>query len=149
MPAFSARVRTSAMAPETMMPCPARIRGRLDLWINSRACAYSTPRRKIRTIPWQLRTGGFPIEFAGRLLRVLSYIDEHRTWPARSSHVKCLTQYTRQLIGVGDEVVVLGDRQGDAGNVGLLKRVEPISLLPTWPVMQTMGDESASRWRCR
>jgi len=30
-----------AHRPETMMPCPARITGRFELWINSSACAYS------------------------------------------------------------------------------------------------------------
>ena len=38
----SAKVRTSCIAPERMMPCPARITGRFALWINSSACLYSS-----------------------------------------------------------------------------------------------------------
>ena len=40
------------------------------------------------------------------------------------------------------QVVVLGDRQRDAGDVGFLERVGADQRLPTWPVMQTIGDES-------
>src|SRR6266446_2831184 len=41
IPARSAKSRTSLMAPEMMMPWPARITGRFELWINSSACSYS------------------------------------------------------------------------------------------------------------
>ncbi len=56
-------------------------------------------------------------------MRVLGYVDEHRTRAAGASHIKSFAQHARQLIGVGDEVIVLGDGQGDAGNVGFLKGV--------------------------
>ena len=46
------------------------------------------------------------------------------------------------VLGAGDEVVVLGDRQRDAGDVGLLERVGADERGPTWPVMHTIGEES-------
>ena len=47
------------------------------------------------------------------------------------------------LFDRGHQVVVLGDRQGDAGDVGLLKGVVPSTGVGTCPVMHTMGDESS------
>ena len=49
--------------------------------------------RKIGTIPRRLRFGGFPVEFAGRLLRVFSDVDQHRTGTAGAGHVKRLAQH--------------------------------------------------------
>ena len=61
------------------MPCPARITGRLALWINSRACSYSfRVGREIGTVAGQLRLRGFPVEFAGGLLRVFGDVHQHR-----------------------------------------------------------------------
>ena len=48
----------------------------------------------------------------------------------------------REVAHVGDQVVVLGDRQRDAGDVGLLEGVGADAPCGTWPVMATIGDES-------
>jgi len=45
----------------------------------------------------------------------------------------------RDVFRARDEEVVLGDGQGDAGDVDLLKRVGAEELGGDWPVMQTMG----------
>ena len=54
-----------------------------------------------------------------------------------------LADRRRDVLGARHQVVVLGDRQRDAGDVGFLERVASRSACcRTWPVMQTIGDES-------
>ncbi len=79
--------------------------------------------RQVGAVAGQLRPGGFPIEFAGRLLRVFRYINEYGARASGTGHIKCLAQDLSQFAGVGDEVIVLGDGKRDAGNVGFLKSV--------------------------
>ena len=43
---------------------------------------------------------------------------------------------------LGHQLVVLGDRQRDAGDVGFLERVGADQAVPTWPVIATIGTES-------
>ena len=86
--------------------------------------------------------GGFPIEFAGCVLRVLGDVHEHRAGTVGSGDLKCFAQARGDFLGARHQIIVLGDRQRDAGDVGFLKRVGADQLLPTWPVMQTIGEES-------
>ena len=50
----------------------------------------------------------------------------------------------RQVVGIADEVVVLGHRQGDAVDVDLLERVLADEGQGTLPVIATIGTESRS-----
>ena len=54
---------------------------------------------------------------------VLGDVDEHRPLAARGGDVEGLLDGLRHLAGAHDEVVVLRDRQRDAGDVGLLEAV--------------------------
>ena len=54
---------------------------------------------------------------------VLRDVDQHRARTSRARHVEGLAHDARDFVGPGDEVVVLGDRQRDAGDVGLLERI--------------------------
>jgi hypothetical protein len=54
-------------------------------------------------------------------------VDQHRARPPERAMKKASRSVGPDLLGVGDQVVVLGDGQGDAGDVGLLKGVEPMS----------------------
>ncbi len=66
----------------------------------------------------------------GRVLRrglllegVLGDVDVDRTGPAGPGDVECLGEDAGQVVGVADQVVVLGHRQGDAVDVDLLEGV--------------------------
>ena len=50
-------------------------------------------------------------------------VDEHRAGTAGRGDVERLLDDLGEVVGVLDQVVVLGDRQRDAGDVGLLERV--------------------------
>ena len=54
---------------------------------------------------------------------VLGHVDEHRAGAAGGRDVERLPDHPRDVGGVGDQPVVLGDRHGDADGVGLLERV--------------------------
>ena len=54
---------------------------------------------------------------------VLGHVDEHRTRATRRGDVERLADDARDVGGVGDQPVVLGDRHGDADGVGLLEGV--------------------------
>ena len=75
-----------------------------------------------RAIAAQLRRVG-PHELARALLRVLGDVDQHRAGAARARHVERLADRLGDFVGAGHQVVVLGDRQGDAGDVGFLKGI--------------------------
>ena len=79
--------------------------------------------RQVRPISGQLRLDGLSVKFARGLLRILGDIHEHGTRPAGTRHIKCFADRLRNLIGMRDQIVVLGDGQRDARNVRLLKRV--------------------------
>src|SRR4029450_1002858 len=74
----SANCRTTSMAPEIMMPWPARISGRLI----ERMLDLTRPRTMIRPIAAQLGRVR-PDELGGGLLRVLRDVDEHGARSAR------------------------------------------------------------------
>ena len=64
-----------------------------------------------------------PHELARALLRVLGDVDQHRAGTARARDVEGFAHVVRDVIGAGHQVVVLGDRQRDAGDVGFLEGV--------------------------
>ena len=64
-----------------------------------------------------------PGELGPRLQHVLRDVDQHRAGPAGAGEVERLGQDPRQVLGRLHEVVVLGDRQRDAVDVGLLEGV--------------------------
>ena len=90
-------------------------------------------RRKIGAISRQLRRHRLSVEIAGGLLRVLGNVHEH--WPrtAGTRDIKCFADRLRDLVGMRDQIVVLGDGQRDARNVGLLKRVRANELASHLP----------------
>ncbi len=59
----------------------------------------------------------------GSLLRVLGDVDEDRPRPSRARDEERLADGRRDLVGLGDQVIVFRDRQGHAGHVGLLEGV--------------------------
>src|SRR5258705_2104790 len=67
--------------------------------------------------------GGFEVEGGGGLLRVLRYIHKYWTWTPGLCDLEGFAKGGGDVFGAGDEVVVLGDRQGDAGDVDLLEGV--------------------------
>ena len=64
-----------------------------------------------------------PAEGGARLEGVLADVDEDRARAAGRGDVEGLGDHPRDLVGVGHEVVVLGDRHRDAADVGLLEGV--------------------------
>src|SRR5712692_5574500 len=57
------------------------------------------------------------------LLHVFADVDQHRSRTTGGRYVERLVDHARQLLDVGDEVAVLGDRAGGADDVGLLERI--------------------------
>ena len=82
-------------------------------------------RRKIGAISGQLRLRRFPVELTRRLLGVFGDVDENRAGATGPGDVEGLADRTGDFTGVGDEIVVLRDWQGDAGDVRLLEGVGP------------------------
>ena len=66
-----------------------------------------------------------PLELARGLLRVLGDVDQDRAGPALRRDGESLAHGARHVLGAGHEIVVLRDRQRDAGDVGFLERVRP------------------------
>ncbi len=64
-----------------------------------------------------------PAEGGGRLQRVLGDVDQDRAGAAGGGDVEGLGDHPGDLGRVGDQVVVLGDRHGDAADVRLLEGV--------------------------
>ena len=75
-----------------------------------------------RTVAGQVERGR-PLERRHRLHRVLGDVDQDGSRPAGGGDVERLGDGTRDLQRIGDEEVVLGDRQRDAPDVGFLERV--------------------------
>ncbi len=76
---------------------------------------------RVRAVGWGGR--GFEVERCGVLLRVFGDVDEHRAGAAGLCDLEGLADGGGDVFGAGDEVVVLGDGQGDAGDVDLLEGV--------------------------
>ena len=66
-----------------------------------------------------------PGELGLGLQRILGDVHQHRARPPARSQVERLVDGLRNLVGIGDEVVVLGDRHCDAADVRLLEGVGP------------------------
>ena len=64
-----------------------------------------------------------PVWHAPRLLCILCHIDQYRPWPPGGGQVKGLVNHPRQVVHIGHQVRMLGDRDRDAGDVGFLKGV--------------------------
>ena len=79
--------------------------------------------REIGPVSAHLRRGALPIEFACALLRVLGDVDQHRSRTPGFGHVHGFADGVRDFIRASDEIIVLGDGQRDAGDVGFLERV--------------------------
>ena len=75
-----------------------------------------------RSVAGQVQLGR-PGEGRLRLQRGLGHVDEHRARPTGRGDVEGLGDGARDLGRVGDQEVVLGDRHGDAADVGLLEGV--------------------------
>jgi hypothetical protein len=75
-----------------------------------------------RAVPGKLHCGR-PREFGPRLEHVLGDVDQDRTGPAGRGEVERFGHDARHVVDRLHQVVVLGDRQGDAVDVGLLERV--------------------------
>ena len=74
-------------------------------------------------MPGIRRRALLPFELAGRLLGVLRDVDEHGSGPAGGGDGKRLAHGPGDVLGARHQIVVLGDRQRDAGDVGFLERV--------------------------
>ena len=82
---------------------------------------------------------------AGLLLeRVLRDVDVDRARAAGAGDMERLGHDARQVVGVADQVVVLGHRQRDAVDVDLLEGVLADQGAGTLPVIATIGTESRS-----
>ena len=64
-----------------------------------------------------------PLEHAALLLRVLGDVDDDRPGTARAGDVERLANRRCDLLWLGHQVVVLGDRNRAAGDVGFLERI--------------------------
>ena len=65
----------------------------------------------------------WPLENAACVLHALGNVDEHRPRSPGAGDVECLLEGMREILDVRHQEVVLGDRQGDAGYIGLLESV--------------------------
>ena len=75
-----------------------------------------------RAVAGQVQLGGPGVRRA-RLEGGLGHVDEHRAGPPGRGDVEGLGHDPRDLVGVGDQEVVLGDRHRDAADVGFLEGV--------------------------
>ena len=64
-----------------------------------------------------------PTERALTLQHILGDVDEHRARTSRGRDVEGLGHHPRNVVAGANQEVVLGDRHGDAGDVGLLEGV--------------------------
>ena len=66
-----------------------------------------------------------PAERGLGLQRILGDVHQDRPRPAGGGHVERLGDGPGDVVGVGDQEIVLGDRQRDPGDVGFLEPVGP------------------------
>ena len=83
---------------------------------------FGLPGREVRPLMGHRRVFG-PFEVARLLLTVFRHVDEHRAGPARSRDMEGLAHGGGDVLGVGQQVVVLGDGQRDARDVAFLEGV--------------------------
>ena len=125
--AFSANALSSSQASAIRTPCPARISGRFA-WAISFAAVLSCfgwpsrlGRKPGRPAMTSSREGCSAVVSCCRASLVMSMW----TGPGRPclGEVERLGDDVRDVVGVAHQVVVLGHRQRDAGDVDLLERV--------------------------
>ena len=66
----------------------------------------------------------FPIRDGG-LLGVLRNIHQHRAWPAGARNIESLAHGRHNIFHPGNQIIVLGNGQGNAGHIRFLKSVIP------------------------
>ena len=76
-----------------------------------------------RTITGQTHFAFRVHKFDLLILDVFGNVNQHRPWTASPGDVERLTDGIGQFAGVGDQIVMLGDRERDAGHVDFLEGV--------------------------
>ena len=79
--------------------------------------------REIGTIAAHLWSSRVPVEQSHGLLGIFGDVDQHRAGASGFRDVERFANRRGHFIGAGHQIVVLGDGQGDAGDVGFLKGV--------------------------
>ena len=96
------------MAPETIIPCPARITARFASCISLRGLGIiAFGGREVGTIAGQLGLRRLPIELTRGLLRVFGDVHQHGAGRAGCGHIKGFTERARQLARMRHQIVVL------------------------------------------
>ena len=90
-----------------------------------RLVQFCSRRKEIRHLAMSPGRGRIPIEFAGTELRVFSDVHEHRAGPVGRRNLKGFAQADGDFVGACNEIIVLGNGNGDARDVCLLERVAP------------------------
>jgi len=130
---------------------PSKNQGRLALRISSAASAMLCS--AMLSIGWvPLSPAPPPQNRNSAVACCASFVDVDQYRPGRPEPAtrNASRQYWRYIFGTGDDVVMLGHRQRDAGDVHFLECVGAKTLLPTWPVIHTSGIESSiAGWQCR
>ena len=82
----------------------------LGVWASDRAVAGQIDHRR-------------PLKGGHGLQRILGDVNQHRSWTSGGGDMECLGNCARNLSGIGDQEVVLGDGHRDAADIRLLKGV--------------------------
>ncbi len=83
-------------------------------------------RHRVGVVQWCISGqvhGPMPLRDSARLLRILRYVDQHRTGSAGRRQMERFPEDRRQIVGAPHEIIVLGDGNRDPRDVGLLKSV--------------------------
>ncbi len=78
---------------------------------------------KIGDLAMGLGRGRLPVENTRFFLCVFGDVHEHWTGAVGGRDMKSLAKARGDILGPGDQIIVLGDGQGDAGDVGFLEGV--------------------------
>ena len=144
-PACSANFRSSRVAPAWITPLPTRSNGRREV-ASSVAAPRSCRLSAVRTGRYPGSSSGLPpLGSQRRSLSVLCHIDVHRPRAPSSRYVKSFSKYARQILRSCHEIVVLRDRQRDAGDVDFLKGIRAQQTAGDPPVMATSGFHPCAR----
>ena len=92
---------------------------------SERGVDFLLAREENRFPAMRLGSRGFPVENAGGLLGVLGDVQEHRAGPVGRRNLKGFAQRRSNFLGARDQIVVLGDRKRDSGDVAFLESVGP------------------------
>ena len=75
-----------------------------------------------RTVTGQIQLAR-PFESGLGLQRIFGDVDQDRPWPSGAGDVECRRDSRGDIARLGDQVAVLGDRHGDAADIGFLESV--------------------------